>query len=386
MPAGRGRKDETPAIARNVRLDVAAECRAMIYDVDFSLALYNRTGKYFIGRDILEANKDLVGTIYFWRIPRRRVPGRLLSRAIGWAQVREGRLLSRGRSPFWPRGSRRPVLHLDPATVVHTQLKASDVVLCHDLGPITHPELFTPSVVELYRHAYQRIARTSPRVVCVSHASERAFRAAIGGGCETAIIYPPIREELRTGRGDAPSAVRTPFLLTVGSIGARKNQKASIEAFGMSGLAARGWSYVLCGSHEPGADEVLALAGRTPGVTVLPYVSDAELAWLYRSAGGFVLVSLLEGFGVPVAEAIGYGIIPIISHDSVLEEVAGEGALSVNPTDITTIVAAMRCLADMDAVEKSTRGAQMARSISRFSHANFDLAWRCFLSRQPIPT
>lgn len=356
----------------------------MIYDVDFSLALYNRTGKYFIGRDIIEANKDLIGDIYYWRISKKQIPGRLLARAIGRAQALESRLLSRKCSPILPRGGSRPMLHLDPATVVYTNLKASDVVLCHDLGPITHPELFAPSVVELYRHAYQRIAARLPRVVCVSQASERAFLAVVGDGCETEVIYPPIREELGKGSGDALAAVCTPFLLTVGSIGARKNQKTAIEAFAASGLAARGWSYVLCGSHEPGADAVLALAGKTPGVTILPYVSDAELAWLYGAAGGFVLVSLLEGFGVPVAEAIGYGIVPIISGDSVLEEVAGEGALSVSPTDIRVIAAAMLRLADMNAAEKRDRSERMARSISRFSHANFDMSWCRFLTRQPV--
>jgi glycosyltransferase involved in cell wall biosynthesis len=68
-----------------------------------------------------------------------------------------------------------------------------------------------------------------------------------------------------------------------------------------------------CGGPEPGFDAVIEAAGKMPGVILPGYVNDNQLRWLYTHASGFVLPSLLEGFGLPAAEAISYGLIPLLS-------------------------------------------------------------------------
>ena len=172
-----------------------------------------------------------------------------------------------------------------------------------------------------------------------------------------------------------------PFLLTVGSIGDRKNQHRCIRAFERSGLARRGVRYVLCGGQEPGFEAVAELAGQTDGVVLMPYVADAELAWLYAQARGFVLASLLEGFGIPLSEAISHGVVPMVSVDSVLHEVAGDGALLVDPQSEEEIAAAMIRLVELDDAERARRLALLRAAIGRFSMATFPVAWRDALAR-----
>lgn len=351
------------------------------FAVDFSLALHNRTGKYFIGRDLLEAQAASLGPVYYWRLAANTTPIGLKARLLGKALSVEDRLrafpsLRRGLR-FRPR---QPMLHLDPFTVLHCKIEARDIVLCHDLGPITHPNLFSQAVVQLYERAYDQIRQADPTIVFVSESSKRAFVSLYGPLSRMQVIYPPIRLEIAAGVEQPIPGIDSPFLLTVGSIGHRKNQACAIEAFGRSGLAREGWSYILCGSAEPGSSEVTALAQATPGVKLLPYVSDGALNWLYRHAGGFLLPSRLEGFGVPVAEAISRGLIPIVSRDSVLEEVAGEGALTVDASSVDEISGAILRLAKMPEREREQRLGSLRTSITRFSRSAFDDGWSRLLS------
>ncbi len=352
------------------------------WEVDFSSALYNRTGKYFVGRDLIEDQASLIAHVRYGRFARLRPPNGWQAKAIARLTALDQLLVQRG----WLHGFRppRPILHLDPYTVLNTQISRDDAVLVHDMGPITHPLLFSPAVGDLYRRAYAAIARMEPRLVFVSTASARAYSAIYGAPRDGRIIHPPLRRSLGPGPSASPSArlpqgIDRPFLLTVGSVGRRKNQKASIEAFAQSGLAAEGVSYVLCGAREPGAKEVAARARETRGVVLLNYVSDSELAALYREAAGFVLVSNLEGFGIPVAEAIASNLIPLVSANSVLREVAGDGALTASPDDVLDIARGMRMLIAMAPDEKAERRALLAGSVARFTPRRFADEWRAML-------
>lgn len=349
-------------------------------DVDFTLAIYNRTGKYFIGRDLLRAFPDRFGRIYYGPLPLRAVPeglgGKILGR-LQHIQIMSRMAGRRLRLPARPHGP-RPLLHLDPLTVGCTTLTPRDAVLCHDVGPLTHPELFDDNACRAYRAIYRQIAETGPHVVFVSRATRDAFRTLYPGSRLRSqhVVYPALRSEVSGGRSTPVVGLDGDFLLTVGALGLRKNQLRCMAAFARSGLADLGVRYVLCGAVEPGADQVIEAAKRTPGVVLLSYVSDEQLAWLYEKARGFVLASLLEGFGIPVAEAIARGLIPLVTRGSVLEEVAGQGALDVDAEDEAEIAQAMRHLILMDESERSQRSSSLRGGIGRFTEANYVAGWR----------
>lgn len=352
------------------------------WDLDFSLALYNRTGKYFIGRDLLRHHAALFCNVYYWRLALPQVPGRNSARIIGRLEALEHRLRGSRLARLMPKRRRpRPVLHLDPLTVINGNFGPEDIVLCHDMGPLTHPSLFSPGVTRDYETAFRHIAEVGPAMVFVSKASAQAYARLYGEPRRQRVIYPPIRIGSRSGEAVPPEAVEKPFLLTVGSIGDRKNQLRSIEAFRRSGLAERGFSYILCGKQEPGFEKVQEAAADASGVIMLPYVTDAELRWLYRNAAAFVLPSLLEGFGMPVAEAMQNGLLPIVSAGSVLEEVAGGCCIAVDPTDAGQIADAMIRATS----ETAPPLEEMEKQLNRFSEQNFREAWREALMARPCP-
>lgn len=351
-----------------------------VFDVDFSLAMHNRTGKYFIGRDIIDNAGDLLGDIYYYRIKSDQPPTGLAAKIVCKVQGLHTMLNARGGvlgRQVRP-GHRRPILHFEPYTVLSRSLSRHDAVIVHDAGPITHPELFEQRLNPAYDRIFAELAEVGPHLIFVSLASQHAFERAYPHcrPASTRVLYPAMRTDIDTHAMTPVADVGDRFLLTTGSLGDRKNQARAIQAFAATNLAARGVQYVLCGAKEPGADAVAEIAARTPGVVLLSYVSDEELAWLYGHASGFVLPSLLEGFGIPLAEAIEHGAVPLITADSVLEEVAGDGALTCDPLSIPSIADGMTRLIDMTSEERETRLASLHAAIARFTIEKFRDDWR----------
>ncbi len=73
----------------------------------------------------------------------------------------------------------------------------------------------------------------------------------------------------------------------------------------------------------------------------LGYVPEDELPGLTAGASAFIYPSLYEGFGFPVAQAMAAGVPVITSNTSCLPEVAGGGALLVDPRSAAEIQGAM---------------------------------------------
>jgi glycosyltransferase involved in cell wall biosynthesis len=354
-----------------------------IFDCEFTLALNNRTGKYFFCKEMIESTDDLIASCLYWRIPMKRLPSRSLSRLLGRAARLEVELRSETsliNRALPPSLHRRPIIFTDPRECIFYRLKQSDIVICHDMGPVTHPQLYDPGVKHLYETIFCQIQLAKPHMIFVSEASRSDFVARCGDDYPLLeVIHPPLRHGMRDSTLRAVEGIPQNYFLTVGSIGARKNQVRSIEAFDASGLAKAGYAYVICGGPEPGAEPVVELARRTPGVVLPGYVDDAELRWLYKNALGFVLPSLLEGFGLPAAEAIHHGLVPLLSRGGALQEVAGESAIYVDPLDVTDIASGMGMLAGLTREQRDQRVAQSLLSIDRFSPETATTRWRAAL-------
>ena len=352
-------------------------------DCEFTLALNNRTGKYFFCKDMIDASQDLIRNCYYWRVPLRNLPPKATSRVLGRLARIEVRL--RVQSPlsykiFSPVLHSRPMVFTDPRECVLYQMKPCDVVLCHDMGPLTHPDLYGPGVRELYALAFDRIKAARCFMLFVSEASRRDFVRVCGSDFPLMqVVYPPIRTGMERSDGRLVRGVPPKFFLTVGSVGARKNQLRSIEAFSVSGLANEGYAYVICGGPEPGAEQVINLAQQTAGVVLPGYVDDDQLRWLYKNATGFVLPSLLEGFGLPAAEAINYGLVPLVGRGGALQEVTGDAAVLVDPLDVANIAVGMTTLAGLSDEERNNRVTLLRRNVKRFSLTSAVAAWRSAL-------
>ena len=83
------------------------------------------------------------------------------------------------------------------------------------------------------------------------------------------------------------------------------------------------------------------------------YLHDKDVQQLYQNAKLYVFPSINEGFGIPVLEAFKHNLPVVIANNTCLPEVAGLGAKSFNPYDITEIAQTITLLLNDQTLRQS---------------------------------
>lgn len=140
----------------------------------------------------------------------------------------------------------------------------------------------------------------------------------------------------KTDESPATIKIDGPFLLYVGNYYPNKNIPALLEAFELLADKKSHLKLVLVGPKDYFLEQVerrINELGLREAVMVTGWISDADLAWLYKKAALFVFPSLSEGFGMPPLEAMAAGTPVISSNATCLPEVLGEAAVYFDPRD-----------------------------------------------------
>ncbi|MDO9073338.1 MAG: glycosyltransferase family 1 protein [Rubrivivax sp.] len=227
----------------------------------------------------------------------------------------------------------------------------------HDVLYETHPQFFTRFFVWQSRLTGRQAARAAQLLFTVSAYSRDQIVRLYGVDRERVAITCNGVDFERFAPGAAGAAAVTAlgltpggYLLTLGRLEPRKNHLTLLRAYAQ--LASDAPPLVIVGQRDfhYGAvfDEIkrLQLDAR---VRVLETVDDATLPAVLRHALLFVYPAYAEGFGMPVAEAMASGVPVITSNTTALPEVAGPGALLVDPSSPEQLAQAMaRLLVDAD--------------------------------------
>jgi glycosyltransferase involved in cell wall biosynthesis len=203
-------------------------------------------------------------------------------------------------------------------------LRGRVVTVIHDAQHEHFPENFSARKRAWLRAAHRYTMRRADVVVAISDyvAADLIARHGDRYGAKVQVI-PNAVSSARLEPGVVPKAVPRDreIVLCVSGSYRHKNLETLVRAF--ADVAARrpdshlvvvGQAPELLLGARPGTDvsswvRELALTDR---VTVLGYVTDAELGALYRAASVLAMPSLFEGFGLPVVEALGLGV-PVVS-------------------------------------------------------------------------
>ncbi len=215
------------------------------------------------------------------------------------------------------------------------------IVTMHDLLFLKHPEFFPAFDRMMYRKKYLHSCQIADRVIAVSEQTKRDLLEMTDLKADKIeVVYQGCRpefkktvEEARKRQLKTKYHLPDAFLLNVGAIEPRKNQKILCEALSAGHVD---FPLVIAGRPTAFVEELrqhihkLHLEDR---VILLPDLPSDELPILYQCATVFVFPSLYEGFGIPVIEALESGLPVIAATGSCLEESGGPDSLYAAPSD-----------------------------------------------------
>jgi len=226
----------------------------------------------------------------------------------------------------------------------------------HDVVPLHHPQWTTKRTRSMHGRKYRNAALTCDVVFANSAFTAADFADSLDFPLDRVLVaHPGIGADFSA---EGPAAdLGAPYILTVATLEPRKNLGTLVDAFAL--LADTDLSLVVVGGQGWGEQPQLD----RPGIVRLGYVSDEELARLYRGAQAVVYPSRFEGFGMPITEAMASGAPVVVSAHESMDEASGDAAVRADPESPQAIAAAIReALARRD--ELRVKGIERARQFT----------------------
>lgn len=285
----------------------------------------------------------------------------IIRRSVGWAYTFSWR---RCRANLFLNTGHSGLDH--PAYLAKVNERGlKPIFFLHDLIPISHPEYCRPGEeVKHHRRLDTMLSSASGLIVNSQATLDELLAYATARDIQ---VPPSAVAMLAPARMPMPTHVRPldrPYFVVLGTIEPRKNHllllhlwRQLVAELGNAApqlvvIGQRGWE---CEQVVDLLDRCVVLQGH---VTELPRCDDCELATWLAHAQALLFPSFIEGFGMPLVEALMLGV-PVIASDlPVFREIAGDIPCYLDPTDGPGW---RRAMLEYMSLRSSARQAQIAR-------------------------
>ena len=257
--------------------------------------------------------------------------------------------------------------HLSPLTVANLP----QVTTVHDIVPLIRPELVSSELVLVFAKLLRSNISNSTKIIAVSQATkDDLVRYCQVPAEKITVVYEAARQEFQpVGMEMAGPILRkvgietdeatVPYFIFVGNIEPKKNVKRLLLAFQQFSMRdRRGCKLLMIGSEAWGFDDVKDLMKEMIAAEILihpGYLPTHELPALFSHAQALMLPSLIEGFGLPVLEAMACGCPVITSDIPCIREIAGDAAIKIDPLSIEDICQAITKIASDELLRANLR-------------------------------
>jgi len=280
------------------------------------------------------------------------------------------------------------VMHF-PFSLLGRGVPCPSVVTIHDLMWLEQPEkvdarpLVNRLRASFYQAGMRRALRHATRLIAVSNATADRIRA----------VRPEASSRVRVihnaaGPAFAPPADRSaaereaarlvdttaPYYVVVGKNEPYKAHQLALEAFARESNPEELLVLVQRTRSGKGLAKLAEKLGISAKIRWLPTLTEAELVTVLQAARALFQPSLVEGFGIPVLEAMAAGCPVIASDTPALVEVLGGAGLTAPVGDVAGLALAMR-----RARNESLREELRERGLERAKAFSWDAAARATL-------
>jgi glycosyltransferase involved in cell wall biosynthesis len=238
--------------------------------------------------------------------------------------------------------------------------KIRTVVTMHDVIFLKNPELFPFFDRYSFRKKYVHSCRIADRIIAISQQTKEDIIQYIGvdpekidvvyQGCNPAfhtLVSPDSKKKIKE-KYNLPET----YMLIVGAIEKRKNHELIIEAMHRAGLTL---PLVIVGRPSSYKNELANRIRKYSLQSRIFFLEDVEttdLPAVYQSAFIFIYPSFLEGFGIPILEALTSGIPVITSKGSCFSETGGNAAFYIDPYNPDELSDAIQKIADSSSIRE----------------------------------
>jgi len=268
-----------------------------------------------------------------------RLPMRLLY--MGWQHA----IL-----PYLLRREKIDVIH-HPNTMLVRRGEVPAVITIHDLAEF-HMAKYSRGRTRFRRKAVRTSVRTCERVIAVSEHARQDMIDLVGADpAKIVMTHEGFSPRFNRPSDEACAAFRkaqglegVPFGLFVGTMHRSKNVAVLVDALALARRSLPELKLVLAGNDGDASAEIashVASTGMSDSVIRVGHVPDEDVPLWYASANVVLYPSLFEGFGLPILEAQGTRSPLVASRVASIPEVAGEGAILLEPHDVEAWADAM---------------------------------------------
>lgn len=283
-----------------------------------------------------------------------------------------------------------------PESFASLRSRVPQCIILHDLGFLHFPAAYKYSHFLFYRHYFPRFIKKARRMAAVSAftRADAAEHYGIDAG-KIDLVYSAAKRVFKPVAGTARTAIQDQYsegkeyFIYAGAIQPRKNLVNLLKAFSLFKKRQRtNMKLVLAGRMAWKNDAFIQLLKTykyRADVVLTGYLPEEELARLVAAAYAMVYPSVLEGFGVPVLEALQSGVPALTTQGTAMQEIAGEAALyfdASEPADIAEKM--MRIYKD-----EPLRNALVAKGLLRAKEFGWDrtaeLVWSSIMKTVTDP-
>ncbi len=223
------------------------------------------------------------------------------------------------------------------------------VATIHDIDFLVYPAMYEWKNRFLLRWFSRVVARNATKLIAVSEYSRGEIMkfykrsmddiAVVYHGFDRKNFRPPVSMEEKTmvvSNIQKKYAIPGNVVLFVGAMQPRKNINRLIEAFELYKANGDGANLVLVSGNGWRENEIMKRIKSSfalKNIHVLKNVPYRDLTGLYWNASVFVLVSMSEGFGLPILEAMACGTPVLTSNSTALAEIAHDASIMIDPKD-----------------------------------------------------